>query len=249
MREKFLGTHQHYYHATFAATAPRPQPPQSSNFRKKWREYTARILSSKKNTTSGQIERKEGNSVETSKMRQMGGKTPYSRRKRALNCGPRKIGPKIRGPPWSKVAKQKWGRDIYAKFRRQKADYLPVANPVWNTHTHTHTYIHTCTHEKEKKMTKSWLYPLSTFTRPLRPFRNLRRGRRLNRFFPETPHGRYSPAKLPKRRLFATGIRHDLRTSQTPGPKNNVGFGDHLVLNLWRLGQKINIVFGARGRP
>ena len=158
------------YHATFAATAPRPQPPQSSNFRKKWREYTERMLLSKKKNASGQIERKEGNSVETSKMRQMGGKTPYSRRKRALNCGPRKIGPKKRGPSWSKVAKQKWGRDIYAKFRRQKANYFPVANPVWDTHTHI------CTHAKEKKMTKSWRRALIHFYPTLASFSKLTSG-------------------------------------------------------------------------
>ena len=123
-----------------------------------------------KKNSSGQIERKEGNSVETSKMRQMGGKTPYSRRKRALNCGPRKIGPKKRGPSWSKVAKQKWGRDIYAKFRRQKANYLPVANPVWNTHTHV------CTHAKEKKMTESWRRALIHFYPTLASFSKLTSG-------------------------------------------------------------------------
>ena len=58
------------------------------------------------------------------------------------------------------------------------------------------------------------------------------------------------PKSDPKYQILSpTGIRHDLRTGQTPGPKNNVGIGDHLVLCSWGLGQKINIVIGARGCP
>ena len=51
-----------------------------------------------------------------------------------------------------------------------------------------------------------------------------------------------------KGNVDTTGVRHDLRTGQTPDPKNNVRFGDHLVLELWPLEQKIYIVFGDTGR-